>query len=137
MHLFWEHGYEATSLAMLREAMGLTPPQIYNAFVDKETLFRMALARYHETELGFAVEALSAPVPTHEAIRRLLLGAAEFYSRPGANSPASWPRASRAAIDASLALRSVLSSSAMAWACGEAASAPLTNRHPPGLPGLE
>ena len=83
MHLFWEHGYEATSLAMLREAMGLTPPQIYNAFVDKETLFRMALARYHETELGFAVEALSAPVPTHEAIRRLLLGAAEFYSRPG------------------------------------------------------
>ena len=83
MHLFWEHGYEATSLTMLREAMGLTPPQIYNAFVDKETLFRMALARYHETELGFAVEALSAPVPTHGAIRRLLLGAAEFYSRPG------------------------------------------------------
>ncbi|MDX8459456.1 TetR/AcrR family transcriptional regulator [Mesorhizobium humile] len=35
MLLFWEHGYEATSLAMLREAMGLTPPQIYNAFTDK------------------------------------------------------------------------------------------------------
>jgi AcrR family transcriptional regulator len=83
MHLFWEHGYEATSLAMLREAMGLTPPQIYNAFTDKETLFRMALARYHETELAFAIDALSAPVSTHEAIRRLLLGAAESYSRPG------------------------------------------------------
>ena len=83
MHLFWEHGYEATSLAMLREAMGLTPPQIYNAFTDKETLFRKALTRYHQTEIGFALDALSAPVPAREAIRRLLLGAAEAYSRPG------------------------------------------------------
>jgi AcrR family transcriptional regulator len=83
MHLFWEHGYEATSLAMLRGAMGLTPPQIYNAFSDKETLFRKALTRYHETETGFALEALSAPVSTREAIWRLLLGAAEAYSKPG------------------------------------------------------
>jgi AcrR family transcriptional regulator len=83
MHLFWEHGYEATSLAMLRDAMGLTPPQIYNAFTDKETLFRKALTRYHETEIGFALEALSAPVSTREAIRRLLMGAAQAYTRPG------------------------------------------------------
>ena len=83
MHLFWEHGYEATSLAMLREAMGLTPPQIYNAFTDKETLFRKALERYHQTEIGFALAALSAPVSTAEAVRLLLLGAAEAYSRPG------------------------------------------------------
>ncbi|MBW8909363.1 MAG: TetR/AcrR family transcriptional regulator [Mesorhizobium sp.] len=83
MHLFWEHGYEATSLAMLRDAMGLTPPQIYNAFTDKETLFRKALTRYHETEIGFALEALSAPVSTAEAVRRLLLGAAQAYTRPG------------------------------------------------------
>ncbi|WP_245458719.1 TetR/AcrR family transcriptional regulator [Mesorhizobium sp. M8A.F.Ca.ET.057.01.1.1] len=83
MHLFWEHGYEATSLAMLREAMGLTPPQIYNAFTDKQTLFRKALTRYHETEIGFALEALSAPVSTGEAMRRLLIGAAEAYSRAG------------------------------------------------------
>jgi AcrR family transcriptional regulator len=83
MHLFWQHGYEATSLAMLREAMGLTAPQIYNAFTDKETLFRKALMRYHETEIGFAIEALSASVSTREAVSRLLFGAAEAYSRPG------------------------------------------------------
>ena len=82
MHLFWEHGYEATSLAMLREAMGLTPPQIYNAFTDKETLFRRALERYHDREIGFALDALSAPVPADEAIRLLLMGAAEAYTRP-------------------------------------------------------
>ncbi len=82
MHLFWEHGYEATSLAMLREAMGLTPPQIYNAFTDKETLFRRALSRYHDKEIGFAQDALGAPVPTGEAIRLLLMGAAQAYTRP-------------------------------------------------------
>jgi AcrR family transcriptional regulator len=83
MRLFWEHGYEATSLAMLREAMGLTPPQIYSAFTDKETLFRLALARYHETELSFAIDALAAPVSTREAVGQLLTGAAEFYASPG------------------------------------------------------
>ncbi|RAZ90692.1 TetR/AcrR family transcriptional regulator [Mesorhizobium hawassense] len=82
MLLFWEHGYEATSLAMLREAMGLTPPQIYNAFTDKETLFRRALARYHEREIGFALDALGAPVTAEEAIRLLLMGAAQAYTRP-------------------------------------------------------
>ncbi len=83
MLLFWEHGYEATSLAMLREAMGLTPPQIYNAFTDKETLFRRELARYHDREIGFAPDALGASVPTGEAIRLLLIGAAEAYTRSG------------------------------------------------------
>lgn len=83
MRLFWQHGYEATSLAMLRAAMGLTPPQIYSAFTDKETLFRMALARYHQNETTFARDALTAPVSTHEAIRRLLLGAAQSYAAPG------------------------------------------------------
>lgn len=83
MLLFWEHGYEATSLAMLRDAMGLTPPQIYNAFTDKETLFRQALDRYHKTQVGFAIAALSAAIPTAEAIRQLLLGAATTYTAPG------------------------------------------------------
>jgi len=82
MHLFWEHGYEATSLAMLRDAMGLTPPQIYNAFTDKETLFRQAVARYHDREIGFALDALGAPVAAGEAVRSLLMGAAQAYTRP-------------------------------------------------------
>jgi AcrR family transcriptional regulator len=82
MRLFWTHGYEATSLAMLRDAMGLTPPQIYNAFTDKETLFRRALDRYLHLEAGFAIEALSAPLSTLDAIRSLLAGAARAYAEP-------------------------------------------------------
>lgn len=83
MRLFWTHGYEGTTLAMLRAATGLTAPQIYNAFTDKRTLFTRALDRYLDRETAFAVEALSADVPAREAMRRLLHGAAEAYTSEG------------------------------------------------------
>lgn len=82
MRAFWTHGYEATSLAVLQGVMGLTAPQIYNAFTDKETLFRQALGRYLERETAFALEALNAPVPAREALTRLLEGAASAYTAP-------------------------------------------------------
>jgi AcrR family transcriptional regulator len=46
MLVFWRHGYEATSLAELTAAMGVTPPSIYAAFGDKKTLFLEAVGRY-------------------------------------------------------------------------------------------
>ncbi len=50
MHLFWRHGYEATSLAQLREAMGdISTASFYAAFESKEALFRETLALYAKT----------------------------------------------------------------------------------------
>ncbi len=46
MLLFWQHGYEATSLADLTQAMGITPPSIYAAYGDKKGLFRAAVQHY-------------------------------------------------------------------------------------------
>lgn len=46
MLLFWKHGYEATSLAELTAAMGVTPPSVYAAFGDKKRLFLEAVNRY-------------------------------------------------------------------------------------------
>lgn len=46
MLLFWRHGYEATSLADLTSAMGVTPPSVYAAFGDKKQLFLEAVRRY-------------------------------------------------------------------------------------------
>ena len=46
MLLFWEHGYEATSLAQLTAAMGISPPSLYAAFGDKQALFLEAVDRY-------------------------------------------------------------------------------------------
>lgn len=46
MLLFWQHGYELTSLADLTAAMGVTAPSIYAAFGDKKRLFLSAVDRY-------------------------------------------------------------------------------------------
>jgi AcrR family transcriptional regulator len=46
MQVFWEKGFEATSISDLTQAMGLNPPSIYSAFGDKEALFLEAVQRY-------------------------------------------------------------------------------------------
>lgn len=46
MLLFWQHGYEATSVKDLTAAMGITPPSLYTAFGDKKQLFLEAVQRY-------------------------------------------------------------------------------------------
>lgn len=49
MHLFWQHGYEATSLAHLRQVMGgISSASFYAAFESKEALFKEAIALYGE-----------------------------------------------------------------------------------------
>lgn len=51
MHLFWEHGYESTSLALLKAGIGggITAPSFYAAFASKEALFREVVQRYAAT----------------------------------------------------------------------------------------
>jgi len=52
MHRFWLRGYEATSVRELAASMGITGASLYNAFGDKRSLFRRALAHYVERSFG-------------------------------------------------------------------------------------
>ncbi len=50
MALFWQYGYESTSLAQLREAMGgISAASFYAAFSSKESLFDEAIQLYLDT----------------------------------------------------------------------------------------
>ena len=46
MRLFWEKGYDNTSLQELLEAMEILNGSFYNTFESKENLFKLAVGRY-------------------------------------------------------------------------------------------
>lgn len=81
MLVFWEHGYEGASLAMLTRAMGISTTSMYAAFGNKEELFRKALRHYTKgpaAYLGWAVEE-----PTARGVATaLLVGVVHATTRP-------------------------------------------------------
>lgn len=59
MRLFWEQGYEKTSLSDLVEHMGIHRRSLYDTFGDKHTLFLKAIDRFGEkmnTELAVGIK---------------------------------------------------------------------------------
>ena len=72
MELFWERGYEATSLRDLTDALGIGSGSLYAAFGSKDGLFQAALARYRQEQAQPLVDALSADGEIRAVIRRAL-----------------------------------------------------------------
>ena len=85
MHVFWQRGYEAASVSELTAAMGITAPSLYTAFGDKEHLFLEAIERYANGPGAGFPAALEEEPTAYDAIRRLLLEAAEELT--AANHP--------------------------------------------------
>ncbi len=82
MLLFWERGYEGTSMADLTDAMGLNPSSIYAAFGDKNALFQLAVRRYMEMRVQYAVKALEEPT-LEKVVRALFHNTVAFLTTPG------------------------------------------------------
>ncbi|MFD0638718.1 TetR/AcrR family transcriptional regulator [Catenulispora yoronensis] len=81
--LFWERGYEATSISDLTEAMGIRSGSLYVAFGDKPTLFREALAAYGASPYGdFVARAFSEEATAFGAVARMLREAARIFPDP-------------------------------------------------------
>ncbi|MBB5402986.1 MULTISPECIES: TetR/AcrR family transcriptional regulator [Paraburkholderia] len=81
--LFWEHGYEGTSIADLTEAMGIPPPSLYATFGSKEELYRQAVDHISKRENGQWLEALQGDMPAYDAIAFYLHDAAARFTDPG------------------------------------------------------
>ena len=48
MQVFWDHGYEATSVRLLEKEMGINQFSIYSSFANKKKLFVESLKKYRE-----------------------------------------------------------------------------------------
>lgn len=83
MHLFWQHGYDATSLSQLKSALSISAPSFYAAFGSKESLFKETIALYltrHGTVMDCLWDTNLAP---RTAIELALRASARMQSEPG------------------------------------------------------
>lgn len=49
MKIFWERGFDATSMNDIAQETGMAKPGLYTAFGDKEKLYQQAISHYFET----------------------------------------------------------------------------------------
>jgi TetR/AcrR family transcriptional repressor of nem operon len=71
LEVFWEKGYEATTVQDLGARMGVHPGSLFGTFGDKRSLFLEALGRYEEQVRGKMFALLESPLPRREALRLL------------------------------------------------------------------
>lgn len=82
LDLFWERGYEGTSLSDLAEAMGIASASIYACFGSKEDLFRKVMALYGRTSGEPPRRALREQPTARAAVHAMLRATADEITRP-------------------------------------------------------
>lgn len=78
--LFWEKGYEATSISDLTAAMGIGTKSLYAAFGSKEALFSEALHHYYQMYAGPGWAGFEIAATAREATRVFLYDSAAALS---------------------------------------------------------
>lgn len=68
--VFWEKGYDGTSLTDLTSAMGINRPSLYAAYGNKRDLFLLAIDRYAATHGSRAFSALRMELDNRTAVQR-------------------------------------------------------------------
>ena len=69
---FWKHGYGATTVRDLAEAMRIGGASLYNAYGDKRALFGRSLERYANRSMRDRIARMEAEHRPKEAIRAFI-----------------------------------------------------------------
>tara|TARA_R110002110_G_scaffold205066_7_gene416976 strand:+ start:100762 stop:101355 length:594 start_codon:yes stop_codon:yes gene_type:complete len=80
--VFWTNGFAGTSLDQLAEAMQMKRPSIYNAFGDKQALYRAALSAFRE-RLDRGIQALAREKSLEKGLQRFFTEALDVYTSGG------------------------------------------------------
>lgn len=78
MNLFWERGYEATSLQVLTDTLGIGRGSLYAAFGSKDGLYRAALDHYLDLTASAMLHSLTDGEDVISTIRTAMLGRLEI-----------------------------------------------------------
>jgi TetR/AcrR family transcriptional repressor of nem operon len=78
--VFWQQGFQGTSLDDITAATGLAKPSLYAAFGDKNALFLKILERYHARIVAQAERIINDGPSARDAIHRWLTGFVPFCS---------------------------------------------------------
>jgi AcrR family transcriptional regulator len=81
MRVFWEKGYEGTTLDDLTRAMSINRSSLYATFGDKETLFRQVITRYSTGPMASLWEAIEQP-RARAVVETLLRAVVKFLADP-------------------------------------------------------
>ncbi len=71
MKVFWDKGYEATSMQDLVNSSGLLKGSLYGAFGDKQALYLAALRHYDRTRIQAGIDMLNGEGSPRQKIARL------------------------------------------------------------------
>jgi AcrR family transcriptional regulator len=108
MEIFWDKGFEGTSMVDLTAGMGIGAPSLYAAFGSKEALFRAAVALYIATDGSDIWVAVTKADSAYGAIEGFLMETARLFTRPDKPSGCLVVLSALHATDGNEALRAEL-----------------------------
>lgn len=83
MEIFWEKGFEGTSMVDLIAGMGISGPSLYASFGSKEELFRAAVTLYVAGDGSDIWGAIDKAGTAFGAIEGFLMETARKFTQPG------------------------------------------------------
>lgn len=85
--VFWQKGYEATSISDLTKALEISAPSLYAAFGSKEALYAEALQYYAETYKSYVWGRFATAETARESVMCFLLDSAAALTGGVADIP--------------------------------------------------
>ncbi len=87
MYVFWEKGYEGTTMSDLIESIGMKAPSIYAAFGNKDAIFKEVVQSYLPIVVDGQLKVLNSSPKIYDAVESTLKACVDLYT--GKDNPPS------------------------------------------------